>query len=64
MKIIELNLPDFSDHPPDPQVPLGVLEAWVRGDSAARTRAEMSDEQIHEHFMQNEGRMEEFRFDG
>ncbi|GAA5483398.1 hypothetical protein [Haloferula sargassicola] len=64
MKIIELNLPDLSDHPPDPQVSLGVFEAWVRGDSATRSRAEMTDEQIQDDFMRNEGRMEEFRYQG
>jgi len=62
MKIIELNLPDLSNHPPEPQVDLGVFEAWVRGDSATRTRSEMTDDEIHEHFMNNEGRMAEFRY--
>jgi hypothetical protein len=55
MKIIDLNLPDLSDHPPDPQVDLGVYEAWVRGDAATRSRASMTDEQIADDFMKNEG---------
>jgi hypothetical protein len=59
MKIIELNLPDFSDHPPPPQVDLGVYESWVRGDAATRTRAAMSDEEILADFMKNEGRQTE-----
>lgn len=62
MKIIELNLPDLSDHPAPPQVDLGVFESWVRGDAATRTRAAMSDEEIIADFMNNEGRMKEFRF--
>lgn len=62
MKIIELNLPDLSDHPVPPQVDLGVFESWVRGDAATRTRAAMSDEEIIADFMNNEGRMKEFRF--
>jgi hypothetical protein len=61
MKIIELNLPDLSDHPAPPQVDLGVFESWVRGDAATRTRAAMTDEEIVADFMNNEGRMKEFR---
>jgi hypothetical protein len=64
MKIIELNLPDLSDHPAPPQVDLGVFESWVRGDAATRTRAAMTDEEIIADFMNNEGRMKEFRYDG
>lgn len=59
MKIIDLKLPDFSDHPPPPQVDLGTFEAWVRGDAATRTRAAMSDEEIIADFMRNEGRQTE-----
>lgn len=55
MKIIELNLPDFSDHPAPPQVDLGVYESWVRGDAATRTRAAMTDEEIIADFKKNEG---------
>lgn len=64
MKIIDLNLPELSDHPAEPRITLGEFEAWVCGDAATRTRAEMTDEEIHEHFMQNEGRMKQFRYDG
>jgi hypothetical protein len=64
MKIIELNLPDLSDHPAPPQADLGVFESWVRGDAATRTRAAMTDEEIIADFMNNEGRMKEFRYDG
>lgn len=64
MKIIELNLPDLSDHPAPPQVDLGVFESWVRGDAATRTRAAMTDEEVVADFMRNEGRMKEFRYDG
>jgi hypothetical protein len=59
MKIIELNLPDLSDHPPPPQVDLGTFEAWVRGDAATKTRAAMTDEEIIADFMRNEGRQTE-----
>lgn len=55
MKIIELNLPDLSNHPDPPQVDLGTYEAWVRGDAATRTRAAMSDEEIIADFLKNEG---------
>jgi hypothetical protein len=61
MKIIELNLPDLSNHPSPPQVDLGVFESWVRGDAATRTRAAMTDEEIVADFMNKEGRMKEFR---
>ena len=55
MKIIELNLPDLSDHPAPPQVDLGTYEAWVRGDAATRTRAGISDPQILAECMRTEG---------
>lgn len=64
MKIIELNLPDLSDHPAPPQVDLGVFESWVRGDAATRTRAAMTDEEVVADFMNHESRMGEFRYDG
>ena len=55
MKIIDLNIPDLSDHPPEPQVDLGTFEAWVRGDAASRSRASMTDEEIKADFLRNEG---------
>ena len=44
MKLNDLNLPDLSDHPPPPQVDLGIYEAWIRGEAASRTRAAMTDD--------------------
>lgn len=59
MKIIDLQFPDLSDHPPPPQVDLGTFEAWVRGDAATRARAAMTDEEVIADFMRNEGRQTE-----
>ncbi len=55
MKIIELDLPDLSNHPSPPQVDLGVFEAYVMSNHAAATRAAMTDEEIIADFMKNEG---------
>lgn len=56
MKIIELNLPDLAEHPAPPHLDLGAYEAWVRGDSATRTRASMTGDEVIAEFMNNEGR--------
>lgn len=55
MKIVDLNLPDLSDHSPPPQVSLDVYEKWVFEWLACGLRPSMSDEQMLAEFMKNEG---------
>lgn len=51
----EPEFPDFSNHPPPPQVSLGVYEAWVFGSHAQSRRQTMTKEQVIADFMKNEG---------
>lgn len=62
MNNLDLQFPDFSDHPPPPQVSLGVYEKWVFEVFARNKRPEMSIDEAVADFMNNEGRMGEFRF--
>jgi hypothetical protein len=55
MNILDLNLPDLSDHPPPPQASLGEYEKWVFELLACGMRPAMTDEQIIADFMKNEG---------
>jgi hypothetical protein len=55
MNIIDLNLPDLSNHPPPPQVGLDVYEKWVLELLACGMRPVMTDEQLIADFMKNEG---------
>ena len=66
MKIIDLNLPDLSDHPPAPQLTFEQFEAWVCREigPALAQLGESTPEKLREHFLRNEGRMGEFRYDG
>lgn len=59
MKIIDLNLPDLSGHPPPPKVSLGVYEKWMFDSLAAGMRSEMTDDEIAADFMRNEGSQKE-----
>ncbi len=59
MSVIDLNLGDFSDHPPPPQVTLEQYELWVLELLKCGMRPVMSDEQIIADFMKNEGRQTE-----
>ncbi|MBC8127681.1 MAG: hypothetical protein H8M99_11135 [Gloeobacteraceae cyanobacterium ES-bin-144] len=51
----DLQLPDFSDHPPPPQVDLGTYEKWVFELLACGMRPVMTDEEMIADFMKNEG---------
>lgn len=55
MKVIDLNLPDFSDHPPPPQLTLDVYEKWVLEMYAKSKYPTMSREEMLEEWMRNEG---------
>lgn len=64
--MIELDLPDLSDHPPSPTVDLPTYERWVIDIfiPQAIARGDLTQESAIANFEQNEGRMKEFRFDG
>lgn len=55
MNVINLNLPDFSDHPPPPQVNLAAYEKWMFELLACGMRPVMTDEQMIADFKKNEG---------
>ena len=55
MNILDLEFPDFSDHPPPPQVSLGVYEKWVFELLASGMRRPMSHEEMLAEWMRNEG---------
>lgn len=59
MNILDLEFPDFSDHPPPPQVTLGVYERWVFELLASGMRPVMTDQEMIADFMRNEGRQTE-----
>ena len=59
MNILDLELPDFSGHPPPPQVTLGVYERWVFELLASGMRPVMTDEEMIADFMRNEGSQKE-----
>ena len=66
MNVLDLNLPDLSDHPPAPRVDSGTYQKWgceFIGPMLAE-QGEMTPEKIRETFLRNEGRMEPFHYDG
>jgi len=59
MSVAGLKFPDFSDHPPPPQLTYEEYQRWVCEDilpELAR-RGEMTEEKLIAHFMSNEGRV-------
>jgi len=59
MKELDLVFPDFSNHPPPPQVSLDVYERWVLQTFAKSRKADMTLDEIRADFMRNEGRQTE-----
>lgn len=55
MNILNLNLPDLSDHPPPPQASLGEYEKWVFELLACGMRPILTREDMLEEWMRNEG---------
>lgn len=55
MNPIDLHLPDFSGHPPPPQVSLADYEKCVMEWLASGMRPEMTHEELVADFMKNEG---------
>lgn len=59
---LSIHFPDFPRDTAN-SVPSEIYE-WLVCNVSARDRANWTDKQIHDDFMNNEGRMEQFRFDG
>jgi hypothetical protein len=55
MKILEIDLPDFSGHPPPPKMTLEQYEKWVLEMYAKSKYPTMSREEILEEWLRNEG---------
>lgn len=64
--MIDIDIPDLGDHPSAPSVSLATFERWVIEAfiPQAIERGELTQESAITSFEQNEGRMEEFRYDG
>lgn len=64
--MIDLDLTDLGNHPPAPSVDLVTFERWVIDVfiPQAIERGDLTQESAIRSFERNEGRMEEFRFDG
>lgn len=64
LDILDMVLPDYSGHPPPPQLSFEEYQRWVFEEivpSLAREGKITPQSQIDD-FMNNEGRMEEFRY--
>jgi predicted amidophosphoribosyltransferase len=55
MNVIDLDLPDFSDHPPPPRLTLAQYENWVLEIYAKSKYPKMSNEEMLAEWMRNEG---------
>lgn len=55
MNILELELPDFSDHPPPPQLSLESYEKWVLELLKCGARPLLSAEEERAEWLRNEG---------
>jgi hypothetical protein len=64
--MIDIELPDLRGHPPAPTVDLVTYERWVIEVfiPQAIARGELTQESAIADFMNNEGRMKEFRYNG
>lgn len=64
--MIDIELPDLSNHPPSPRVDLKTFERWVIDVfiPQAIARGDLTQESAIANFKLNEGRMGEFRYDG
>jgi hypothetical protein len=63
MSIDDLKFPDFSGHPPPPQLSYEEYYHWVFEEIVPELarRGEMTEEKLIADFMRNEGRMTEFK---
>lgn len=61
MNVIDLDLPDFSDHPPPPKLNFEQYQRWICEAIVPMLAREgkMTDEELIADFMRNEGRQTE-----
>jgi len=66
MNALDLEFPDFSSHPAAPRMTFAEYQRWICEEIVPELarRGEMTLEKLHDDFMNNEGRMKEFRYDG
>lgn len=66
MSMIDIDLPDLSCHPKAPRLTFEQYQRWVCEEIGPELAAagEMTPEKLRKDFMNNEGRMDEFRYDG
>lgn len=57
MKITEIQLPDFSDHPPPPQLTFEQFQHWVCVEIPAAVE-DVTPEVLRAEFMKNEGSLQ------
>lgn len=64
LDIMEMKLPDLSGHPPPPHLSFEEYQRWVFEEIVPELarRGEMTEEKLIADFMQNEGRMKEFKY--
>ena len=61
MSVLDIQLPDFSGHPPPPKMSFEQYQRWVCEEIVPDLirRGEMTREKLVEDFLQNEGRQTE-----
>ncbi|WP_367873178.1 hypothetical protein [Luteolibacter sp. Populi] len=61
MSVLDIELPDFSEHPPSPSLSFEAYQRWVCEEIVPELarRGEMTREKLVEDFMRNEGRQTE-----
>lgn len=61
MNVIDLDLPDFSDHPPPPKLSFDEYQRWIcEGIAPMLARAgKLTNDELIADFMKNEGRQTE-----
>lgn len=66
MSILDIELPDLSGHPPAPKLTFEQYQRWVCEEigPALAAAGEMTPEKLREDFLRNEGRMDEFIYQG
>lgn len=62
MKIIDIEFPELSDHPPAPKLTFEQYQRWVCEEIGPQLAeaGEMTPEKLREDFIKNEGSMQEF----
>ena len=59
MNVIDLDLPDFSNHPPPPRLTLEQYEKWIFEMLASGMRPERTPEEEEAEWLRNEGSQKE-----